>query len=52
MAKNPLVNAQDTGRIPSLGSQMWSSEPSQQWENFLGIIVLQFVSHLPGEYGI
>ena len=35
-------------RIPSLGSQMWSSEPSQQWENFLGIIVLQFVGHPPG----
>ena len=27
---------------------MWDSEPSQQWENFFGIIVLQFVCHPPG----
>ena len=27
---------------------MWGSEPSQQWENFFGIIVLQWVTHLVG----
>ena len=32
-------------QIPRLGSLMWGSEPSQQWENFFGIIVLQFVGH-------
>ena len=26
---------------------MWSSEHSQRWENFFGIIVLQFVGHHP-----
>ena len=31
---------------------MWGLEPSQQCKNFLGIIVLQFVSHLPGGYRI
>ena len=35
-----------------LGSLTWGSEPSQQWENFCGIIVLQFVGHPPGRYGI
>ena len=39
-------------RIPRLGSLMWGWEPWQQWENFVGIIVLQFVGHLPGGYGI
>ena len=29
--------------IPRLGSLIWGSELSQQWENFFGIIVLQFV---------
>ena len=39
-------------QVPSLRSLVWGSEPSQQWENFFGIIVLQFVSHPPGGYGI
>ena len=28
--------------ILRLGSLMWGLEPSQQWENFFGIIILQF----------
>ena len=39
-------------QIPRLGSMTWGSEPSQQWENFFGIIVLQFVGHPPGGHGI
>ena len=39
-------------QIPMLGSLMWGSELSQQWENFFGIIVLQFLGHEPGRYGI
>ena len=39
-------------RTPRLGSLMWGSEPSLQWVNFCGIIVLQFVSHPPRGYGI
>ena len=35
-----------------LGSLIWGSEPSQQLENFFGIIVLQFVGRSPGRYGI
>ena len=31
---------------------MWGLEPSQQWKNFFGIIVLQFVSMPLGWYGI
>ena len=31
---------------------MWGSEPSQQWENFFSIIVLQFVGHPTGGYGM
>ena len=38
--------------ILRLGSLTWGSEPSQQWENFFGIIVLQFVGHPAGGYGI
>ena len=37
---------------PSLGSLTWGSEPSLQWVNFCGIIVLQFVIHPPSSYGI
>ena len=37
---------------PRLGSLMWWSEPSLQWVDFCGIIVLQFVSHPPSNYGI
>ena len=32
-------------RTPRLGRLMWGSEPSLQWVDFCGIIVLQFVSH-------
>ena len=38
--------------IPRLRSLIWSSDSSQQWGNFFGIIVLQFVGHPPSEYGI
>ena len=37
---------------PQLGSLMWGSEPTLQWVDFCGIIVLQFVSHPPSGYGI
>ena len=37
---------------PRLGSLMWGSKPSLQWVDFWGIIVFQFVSHLPSSYGI
>ena len=39
-------------QIPRLGSLMWGSEPSQQWENSFGIIVLQFVGCPLVGYGI
>ena len=39
-------------QTPRLGSLMQDSEPSLQWENFCGIIVFQFVGHLPGRYWI
>ena len=36
-------------QIPRLGSLTWASEPSQQWENVFGIIVLQlWVAHQAG----
>ena len=35
-----------------LGSLTWGSEPSLQWVDVCGIIVLQFVSHPPSDYGI
>ena len=34
------------------GSLRWGSEPSLQWVDFCGMIVLQFVSHPPSGYGI
>ena len=37
--------------IPSLGRLMWVSEPSQQWENFFGI-VLHFVGRPSSRYRI
>ena len=43
-----LVDSQLLCQIPIWGSLMWGSEPSQQWENFFGIIVLQWVTHLEG----
>ena len=38
--------------IPRLGSLTWGSEPSQQWEKFFGITVLQFVACSSSRYGI
>ena len=38
--------------IPRLARLMWGSEPSLQWVDFCGIIVLWFVSHPPSSYGI
>ena len=38
--------------IPRLGSLMWGSEPSQQWENFFVIIAFQFVGHPRSRFGI
>ena len=38
--------------VLSLGSLTWGSEPSQQRQNFFGIIVLQFVDHPPIRYAI
>ena len=38
---------------PRLGSLTWGAQkPSQQWENFCGLVVLQFVCCPPGGYGI
>ena len=37
---------------PRLGSLTWVSEPSLQWVDFCGIVVLQFVSRPPSGYGI
>ena len=36
---------------PRLGSLTWGSEPSLQWVDFCGIIVLQSVSHPPAVMG-
>ena len=38
--------------VPRLGSLTWGSKPSQQWENFFGVLVLPFVGHPPRGYGI
>ena len=45
-------NSSSRCETPRLGSLTWSSEPSLQWVDFCGIIVLQFVSHSPSGYGI
>ena len=37
---------------PRLGNLMWGSEPSRQWVDFCGIIVLLFVNHPPSSFGI
>ena len=37
---------------PRFRSLTWGSEPSLQWVDFCGIIVLQFVSHPASSYGI
>ena len=39
-------------QTPSLGSLTWGSEPSLQWVDLCGIIVLQFLYHPPSSYGI
>ena len=36
---------------PTLGSLTWGSEPSLQWVDYCGIIVLKFVSHHPAVMG-
>ena len=41
-------NSQSLCWIPRLGSLFWGLETSQQWENFFGIIFLQFVDRQPG----
>ena len=41
------VDSQFLCQIPRLWRLMWGSEPFQQWENFFGIIVIQFVGHPP-----
>ena len=38
--------------IPRLGNLTWGSEPSQQWQSFFGIVVLQSVRHAPDGCGI
>ena len=45
-------DSQSLSQIPRLQSLMWSLEPSQQWENFFDIIVLQFVGPPPSGYRI
>ena len=39
-------------QVPRLGSLTWGSKPSQYWEDFFVIIVLQFVGHPVGKYDI
>ena len=45
-------NSSSRFQTPRLGSLTWGSEPSLQWMDFCGIIVLQFVSHPHNGYGI
>ena len=45
-------DSQSFCQVSRLGSLTWGSKPSQQWENFFGVIVLQFVGHPPRGYGI
>ena len=45
-------DCQSLCQIPKLGSLSWGSEPSQQWENFFGGIVLQVVGHPTGGYWV
>ena len=45
-------NSSSHCQTPRLGSLTWGSEPSFQWVDFCGIIVLQFVSRPPSGYGI
>ena len=50
--KSHWLSKPDSLGIPRLGSLTWGSEPTQQWENFFGIIFLQFVGHPLTGYGI
>ena len=43
-------DTQSTYPIPRLESLLWGLELSQKCENFFGIIVFQFVSHLAGSF--
>ena len=45
-------NSQSLCGISKVGSLTWGSEPSQWWEIFFCIIVLQFVGHTPSGYEI
>ena len=45
-------DSQSVWQISMMGNLMWGLKPSQQWEKFFGIIVLQIVGHPPGWYGI
>ena len=45
-------NSSSHCQTPRLGSLTWGSEPSLQWVDFCGIIVLQFMSHPPSSYWI
>ena len=48
----PEVSQSPCQSLPRLGSLTCGSKLSQQWENFFGIIVLQFVGHPSSRYGI
>ena len=57
----PVINTHWASKVDSLGTpppaaslrnQMWGLEISLQWENFCGIINVQFVGHLPDRYRI
>ena len=45
-------NSSSLCQTSRLGGLTCGSEPSVQWVDFCGIIVLQFVSHPPSSYGI
>ena len=45
-------DSQSLCQIPRLGSMMWGLEPSQQCENFFGIIVIQWLGCPPHRFGI
>ena len=44
------MDSQSLCWVPKLGSLMGGSEPSEQFKNFFGIIILQSVGHPPGRY--
>ena len=44
-------NSSSRCQTPRLRSLTWGSEPSLQWVDFCGVIVLQFVGHTPSGYG-